>query len=56
VAVTDPGALPAAELQRCIRHSYDLVVAKLPKKVQVALTGALRSRVSERLGHRAPRL
>ena len=56
VAVTDPGALPAAELRRRIRHSYDLVVAKLPKKVQVALTGALRSRVNERLGHRAPRL
>ena len=40
VAVTDSGALPSAELQRRICHSYDLVVSKLPKKVQVALAAA----------------
>ncbi|HEX5787865.1 MAG TPA: MmcQ/YjbR family DNA-binding protein [Woeseiaceae bacterium] len=26
--------LPAAELESLVRHSYDLVVAKLPKKLQ----------------------
>ena len=38
VRVGDLAALPAPELERRIRHSYDLVVAKLPKKVQAALT------------------
>jgi predicted DNA-binding protein (MmcQ/YjbR family) len=38
VRVGDLGALPAAELERRIRRSYDLVVAKLPKKVQATLT------------------
>ena len=37
VRVGDLAALPAAELQRRIRRSYDLVVAKLPKKTQAAL-------------------
>ena len=37
VRVGDLGALPAAELERRIRRSYDLVVAKLPKKVQATL-------------------
>ncbi len=37
VRVADLGALPAAELERLIGHSYDLVVAKLPKKVRAAL-------------------
>lgn len=35
--VVDLGALPSAELERRIRRSYDLVVAKLPKKVQAQL-------------------
>ena len=35
--VEDLTALPAAELERRIRRSYDLVVAKLPKKVQATL-------------------
>ncbi|HUJ44917.1 MAG TPA: MmcQ/YjbR family DNA-binding protein [Opitutaceae bacterium] len=35
--VADLLAMPAAELERRIRHSYDLVVANLPKKVQAAL-------------------
>jgi predicted DNA-binding protein (MmcQ/YjbR family) len=35
--VRDLGALPPAELDRRIRRSYDLVVAKLPKKIQVTL-------------------
>ena len=37
VCVTDLSALPPAELERRIRRSYDLVVAKLPKKVQATL-------------------
>jgi predicted DNA-binding protein (MmcQ/YjbR family) len=38
VRVSDLDALPAAELERRVRHSYDLVVAKLPKKTQAALS------------------
>ena len=37
VRVADLAALPAPELERRIRHSYDLVVAKLPKKIQATL-------------------
>jgi predicted DNA-binding protein (MmcQ/YjbR family) len=37
VRVADLAALPASELDRRIRHSYDLVVAKLPKKTQATL-------------------
>lgn len=34
VRVSDLAALPAAELDRRLRHSYDLVVAKLTKKLR----------------------
>jgi len=37
VRVADLSALPAAELERRIRRSYDLVIAKLPKKTQATL-------------------
>jgi predicted DNA-binding protein (MmcQ/YjbR family) len=37
VRLGDLAALPADELDRRIRHSYDLVVANLPKKVQATL-------------------
>lgn len=37
VRVSDLSALPTAELQRRIRHSYDLVVAKLTKKLRAEL-------------------
>jgi len=37
VKVEDLAALPAPELEDRIRRSYDLVVAKLPKKVQAGL-------------------
>lgn len=37
VKVEDLAALPAAELERRIRRSYDLVFAKLPKKTQAEL-------------------
>jgi predicted DNA-binding protein (MmcQ/YjbR family) len=36
-SVRDLAALPAAELDRRIRRSYELVVAKLPKKIQATL-------------------
>ena len=37
VRVSDLGALPAKELEARIRRSYDLVVLKLPKKIQATL-------------------
>jgi len=37
VRVGDLLVLPAAELERRIRRSYELVVAKLPKKTQATL-------------------
>jgi len=37
VRVADPSALPEKELLARVRRSYDLVVAKLPKKVQATL-------------------
>ncbi|HVS52266.1 MAG TPA: MmcQ/YjbR family DNA-binding protein [Opitutaceae bacterium] len=37
VRVADLAALPAAELERRISRSYDLVVAKLPRKTQALL-------------------
>ena len=40
VRVGDLAALSHAELERRIRHSYDLVVAKLPKKTQATLKQA----------------
>jgi predicted DNA-binding protein (MmcQ/YjbR family) len=37
VRIGDLAALPPAELDRRIRHSYDLVVAKFPKKLRAEL-------------------
>lgn len=37
VRVGDLAALPPAELERRIQRSYDLVVAKLPKKIRATL-------------------
>ncbi len=37
VRVSDLLALPSAELERRIRRSYDLVIAKLPRKLQAQL-------------------
>jgi len=37
VAVENEDALTVAEIKRLIRQSYDLVLAKLPKKTQAAL-------------------
>jgi predicted DNA-binding protein (MmcQ/YjbR family) len=38
VALENEDALPVAEIKRLIRQSYDLVLAKLPKKKQAELT------------------
>ena len=40
VRVADLAALPGGELERRIRRSYDLVKAKLPKKIQATLRSA----------------
>ncbi len=40
VALETLDALPAREVQRLLRQSYDLVVAKLPKKAREALSSA----------------
>ena len=37
VALETEDALPAAELKRLLRRSYDLVLEKLPKKARAAL-------------------
>jgi predicted DNA-binding protein (MmcQ/YjbR family) len=37
VLLQTPDALPRADLKRLIKDSYDMVVAKLPKRVRVAL-------------------
>jgi len=37
IALANEDVLGAAELKRLIRQSYDLVVAKLPKKTRAAL-------------------
>ena len=37
VTLTDWDALPAAELKGYLRRSYDLIVSKLPKKLQASL-------------------
>jgi len=37
IALEHEDALPARETKRLIRQSYDLVVAKLPKKTRAAL-------------------
>jgi predicted DNA-binding protein (MmcQ/YjbR family) len=42
VALQTEGALPRAEIKRLLKLSYDLVMAKLPKKTQAALAGKAR--------------
>ena len=39
VALQSEDALPAAEVKKLLRQSYDLVFAKLPKKLQGSLAG-----------------
>ncbi len=40
VALETEGALPPTEIKRLLRRAHDLVLAKLPKKVQAALAAA----------------
>ena len=37
IALENQDALPSAEVRRLIRQSYELVIAKLPKKARAAL-------------------
>jgi len=37
VALENQDALPGAEIKKLLRKSYDLVMARLPKKTQLAL-------------------
>jgi len=39
VALESKDALPSSELASLLRESYDLVVAKLPRKIQESLAG-----------------
>jgi predicted DNA-binding protein (MmcQ/YjbR family) len=44
VALESREAIPASELRELLREAYDLVVAKLPKKMQAGLTTTPKSK------------
>ncbi len=44
VALESREAIPATELRELLREAYDLVVAKLPKKIQAGLTAKTKSK------------
>jgi predicted DNA-binding protein (MmcQ/YjbR family) len=44
VSLENEDALPAAEIKRLLRQSYDLVFAKLPRKTQAQLSPASKPR------------
>ena len=44
VALEREDALPRAQIKRLIRQSYDLVIAKLPKKKQAELMKPAKAR------------
>ena len=44
VALESQESLPAAEIKKLLKKSYDLVLAKLPKKTQAALKGSATER------------
>ena len=44
VRIADPAVLPEKQLLARVRRSFDLVVAKLPKKVQAAISAPPASR------------
>ena len=48
VALATPDTLTPAELQQYVRRSYDLVFAKLPKKVQAGLQKPLDKKAKKR--------
>ena len=52
VAMTEISALRQAEIKECIRNSYQLVLEKLPKKKQAALT----TPASQNRARREPRV
>lgn len=54
VALESEDALPAAELKKRLKESYDLVVAKLPRKARAGLGPGLQAIPGER-GPRSPR-
>lgn len=57
VALESKDALPPEELAQLLRQSYDMVVAKLPKKAQEALTNAkdsARKSLSKKLSPKKP--
>lgn len=47
VALETRDAIPAAELRELLREAYDLVVARLPKRIQAGLTNSLKSNKSK---------
>jgi len=57
VALQTAAALPLAEVKRLLRRAHDLVLARLPKRTQLALggTGKTKGRKAPaRLGRKAP--
>jgi predicted DNA-binding protein (MmcQ/YjbR family) len=48
VALEREDALPRTEIKRLIRDSYDLVIAKLPKKKQTELAKPAKARAAEK--------
>ena len=46
VAFTDMNALRQAEVKELIRHSYNLVVSRLPKKLQAEFSSSTRRAAS----------
>ena len=58
VSIESPDTLPAAELKPLLRQAYDLVFAKLTKKVQASLSSESETRVSPKLrgSSRSPRV
>ena len=53
VALETEDALTAAELERLLKRSYDLIFAKLPRKTQMELAG--RAAKTKKAGKSAPR-
>ena len=55
VALETQGALAPTELERLLRSSYDMVFAKLPRKMQSALSATRGKRIQPTAGRRARR-
>jgi predicted DNA-binding protein (MmcQ/YjbR family) len=48
VALESRDAIPADELRELLREAYDLVVAKLPRKIQSSLATKLKTKISRK--------